>query len=70
MDPIIEAAASASSPWLTPSQAAQYLQTSENTLRSWRCIGRGPRFHKVGARCVRYHRDQLDEFVRQSRGRS
>lgn len=50
------------SPWLTEQQAAAYLGNTPRTLCTWRCIGKGPAFIKVG-RAVRYHRDQLDQFI-------
>jgi predicted DNA-binding transcriptional regulator AlpA len=36
-----------------------------STLRHWRRMRMGPRYRKLG-RLVRYHRDDLDEWLRQS----
>lgn len=51
------------SPWMKTDQAAEYLQVSPGTLRNWRVDGHGPRASTVG-RVVRYHRDDLDAFMR------
>lgn len=52
------------SPWMTTDQAAAYLSVSPGTLRNWRVDGQGPRANTVG-RIVRYHRDDLDAFLRE-----
>ena len=57
------------SPWLDTHAAAEYLSASPNTLRQWRACGRGPRYHVVGDRLVRYHVDDLDAFARGESGR-
>ena len=48
------------SPWMTPDDAAQYLSVSKRGLEDMRSQSSGPRYHKVGARLVRYHRGDLD----------
>ena len=50
------------SPLLDTRQAALYLALSETTLISWRSLGRGPRFVRVG-RAVRYRQADLDAFI-------
>lgn len=52
------------SPWLDSEAAAGYLGTTAGTLKNWRASGKGPRYHVVQDRLVRYHRDELDAFVR------
>lgn len=52
------------SPWFAPDDAATYLGLSVRGLEDMRAKGTGPRFHKVGARVVRYHRDDLDAWLR------
>ena len=52
------------SPWLDSEAAAAYLGASPGTLKTWRATGKGPRYHVVQDRLVRYHREELDEFVR------
>jgi Helix-turn-helix domain len=42
--------------------AAAILGTAVRTLRNWRALGKGPRYRKIGARMVRYHRADLAEF--------
>jgi hypothetical protein len=43
--------------------AARELGLSVRTLRNWRVNGRGPRFRRLSRRAVRYHRDDLAEYV-------
>ena len=52
------------SPWMDTPTAARYLTAKPKTLRQWRCLGKGPRYHVVGGRLVRYHVDDLDAFAR------
>lgn len=54
------------SPLLTPEEAADYLRSNARTLERWRVVGSGPRFCKIG-RVVRYHLEDLDQFVAQQR---
>lgn len=51
-------------PWMDSEQAAVYLGTTAGTLKNWRATGKGPKYHIVQDRLVRYHRDDLDAFVR------
>jgi hypothetical protein len=43
-------------------QAAEYLGVSRKTLESWRSLGGGPRYTKLGRRCA-YRLDWLDQYV-------
>jgi hypothetical protein len=52
------------SPWIDSEAAAAYLGTTAGTLKNWRATGKGPKYHIVQDRLVRYHRDDLDAFVR------
>lgn len=45
-------------------EAAAILSTAVRTLRNWRALRKGPRYRKIGARMVRYHRADLAEFQR------
>lgn len=54
------------SPWLDSDGAAAYLGTSAGTLKTWRATGKGPKYHVIQDRLVRYHVDELDAFVRAS----
>lgn len=54
----------AASPWLDTDAAAAYLGSTAGTLKNWRAAGKEPRYHVVQDRLVRYHRDDLDAFVR------
>lgn len=56
--------------WLTPAEAAQYLQVGIYTLRLWRIRRRsgettniGPAFSQIGHRTIRYSREDLDAFA-------
>ena len=57
-----------STPWLTVSEAAEHLRTSERTIQ--RLLKRG-RIHSstIGRRRL-LHRDELDAYVRATAGRS
>lgn len=52
------------SPWLDTEAAASYLGSTPGTLKNFRAAGKGPAYHVVGERLVRYHIDDLDRFVR------
>lgn len=47
---------------LNTTQAAEYLSVSVPTLETWRCLGRGPRYCKVG-RLVRYRVSDLEAYI-------
>jgi len=47
---------------LTPRDAAQYVQLTENWLAKLRCRGGGPRYTTLGKR-VRYPVQSLDEWI-------
>lgn len=61
---IREELARPASPWLDTDAAASYLGSTPGTLKNWRATGKGPRYHVVQERLIRYHRDDLDSFVR------
>lgn len=44
-------------------EAAVALSVAVNTLRNWRCRGEGPRWRKIGPRCVRYAVADLRAFI-------
>ena len=47
---------------LTPREAALYIATTPDVLRTWRATGRGPRFKGRG-HFIRYQKASLDEFM-------
>ena len=47
---------------VTEHEAAAILSTAVRTLRNWRALRKGPRYRKIGARMVRYHRADLAAF--------
>lgn len=51
-------------------EVAAILSTAVRTLRNWRALRKGPRYRKIGARMVRYHRADLAEFQRVMAGES
>lgn len=54
-------------PMLTPRQASEYLQVPVSTLAVWRCTGRvSLPYLKVGARQVRYRREDIEAFLSRS----
>lgn len=48
---------------LDEKEAAAVLAVAETTLRNWRALKQGPRFHKIGGRLVRYLRSDLAAFI-------
>jgi len=46
---------------MTPAEAAAYLGSTEGTLRSYRCRGKGPRSQKDGGRYF-YRVEDLDAY--------
>jgi hypothetical protein len=57
---LLRAESKHASPWMTPKDAATYLCLTKRGLEDMRAQSIGPRYHKVGARLVRYHRADLD----------
>lgn len=52
------------SPWMDTAEAAAYIRSTAGTLKNWRATGQGPKYHPVLTKLIRYHRDDLDAFVR------
>jgi transcriptional regulator with XRE-family HTH domain len=52
----------ATSPYLSNTEAADYLGVSPNTLNWWRARDRGPKYSKLG-KLVKYHQTDLDTFA-------
>jgi len=52
-----------STPWLAPEDAAAYLRLTVRGLEDMRAKGTGPKYHKVNARVVRYHVNDLDAWL-------
>jgi hypothetical protein len=57
---LLRAESKHASPWMTSEDAATYLCLTKRGLEDMRAQSSGPRYHKVGARLVRYHRADLD----------
>lgn len=49
--------------YLTPSEVAQWLNTTIAHLARMRCEGRGPAWSKLGRKLVRYERAALDSWL-------
>jgi excisionase family DNA binding protein len=52
---------------LTPKQAAEHLSIPAGTLAQWRSQGRGPKYHKLGGRLVRYRLEDLEAYLAEQR---
>jgi len=52
------------SPWMDTEEAAAYIKSTAGTLKNWRASGHGPSYHVVQSKLIRYHRDDLDGFIR------
>jgi predicted DNA-binding transcriptional regulator AlpA len=50
---------------LRPNEAARQLGVSLSCLEAWRYRGGGPRFVRISARCVRYRRVDLEQWIRE-----
>ncbi len=48
---------------LTTTEAAGRLKLTAGTLKIWRMQGKGPKFVRLGKRCVRYQPDAIDAFI-------
>ena len=51
-------------PWMNPREAASYLRISRRELERRRHEGKPPSFHRDGTKIIRYHRDDLDIYMR------
>jgi excisionase family DNA binding protein len=60
---ISDAALKQPSEWLTSAEAAAYLRVHPETLVKWRACNKGPPFHRIGPRSIRYRRADLDAYV-------
>lgn len=47
--------------WLTLREVSQRLGVTENNLRQWRFVGKGPKSHKFGA-AVMYRRIDIEKW--------
>ena len=48
---------------LRTADAAQYVDLAESTLEKLRVYGGGPTFIRLGARAIRYRREDLDAWL-------
>jgi predicted DNA-binding transcriptional regulator AlpA len=48
---------------LNTTQAAEYIGRGPSTVEKWRVKGLGPKFVRVGPRCVGYTPADLDEWI-------
>ena len=44
-------------------EVAELLRVGEDTLAGWRRLGKGPRYVRYGARCVRYRRRDVELWL-------
>jgi len=50
---------------LKEGQAAEFLGLSDNTLRDWRWRNQGPPYIRLSAKCIRYDKEQLGQWLRE-----
>lgn len=50
-------------PFVTPKMLAAFLNVSEKTLDRWRREGRGPAFHKISNKRIRYYLPDVDAWL-------
>ncbi len=55
------------SPLLSPKQAAQYLGVSVRAIELWRQLNTSPPFFRVTKRCIRFRREDLDNWLNERR---
>lgn len=53
-----------STPWGTTAEVAAYLHVTPSTLCRLRASGEGPKWAALTAHTPRYHRDDVDEWMR------
>ena len=56
--------------YVSTDEAARILGVSRQSMCNWRWKRQGPRFHKIGAHLVRYHRADLAAFAAGESGRA
>ncbi len=49
--------------WLTESDLSAILKVSVKTIRNWRLLGRGPKFHKLNNYSVRYRFTDIEAWA-------
>ena len=54
-------------PLLSPTEAAAFLGVSVPALAKWRVNGKGPRYHRLSTRTIRYAFSDLEAFTGQSK---
>ncbi|AIX99790.1 hypothetical protein ART_0192 [Arthrobacter sp. PAMC 25486] len=50
--------------YLTPTDLSARLQISLSTLGTWRSVGKGPKFYRMGG-LIRYHPDEVAAWARE-----
>ena len=52
---------------MTEREAAEYLNVTTRCLQAWRYRdeGKGPRFIRISARCIRYRPEDLESFTQE-----
>ncbi len=53
---------------LTAEEVAALLAVSTRTLANWRVLRKGPRWIRLGERCIRYSRADLSAFIASGEG--
>ncbi|MBW7057847.1 helix-turn-helix domain-containing protein [Paracoccus bogoriensis] len=59
----------AASPWLTTDEAAAFLKMKPKGLEYARATGRGPKFYRPSHKTVRYHINDLEDWLKRPAAR-
>jgi len=49
--------------FFTTAEAATLLSLQASTLHQWRCAKKGPKFTRIGSRTIRYHSQDLINWI-------
>lgn len=58
------------SEWLREREVAALAGAHPDTVRRWRQLGTGPRWHRFGPRTIRYRRADVEEWIASTVGRA
>lgn len=50
-------------PLMDTTQLSELIQTNAHTVRSWRRIGKGPKFFQISERKVFYRREDVEQWL-------
>jgi len=53
-------------PLMTPEAVAEWLGVTVGVLANWRYLGAGPRFIRLGAKSIRYSRQEVESWLEEN----